>query len=81
MTNVSPSCPSATFVDCTGGADLAARAERPCQKGDDRGRMQPSTRCFLIAGLSQVIGDDLRTDPCQPIVKAASLAGYRRDRR
>lgn len=64
------------FVDATGDADVAARAGCPFEKGDKRGLMQPSTVCFVIAGLTPTAGRFLR-DPkrIRPILKAASLAG------
>ena len=64
------------FVDATGDADVAARAGCPFEMGDERGLMQPSTVCFVIAGLTPAAGRFLR-DPkrIRPILKAASLAG------
>jgi hypothetical protein len=39
------------FVDCTGDADIAARAGCPCEQGDAEGRLQPTTLCFAIEAL------------------------------
>jgi hypothetical protein len=63
------------FVDATGDADMAARAGCPFDKGDETGLMQPSTLCFLISGLREAYGKDLRTNPFATLVKQASLAG------
>ncbi|MCG3181944.1 MAG: hypothetical protein BIFFINMI_04390 [Phycisphaerae bacterium] len=64
------------YVDCTGDADLAARAGCPFQQGDRTGRMQPSTLCFLISGLRDVIAAGLPTNPFRSIVREASLNGH-----
>jgi hypothetical protein len=64
------------FVDCTGDADVAARAGCPCDQGDAKGRMQPSTLCFVVAGLrGEEVSGVLRHQPFGEIVKEASLAG------
>jgi hypothetical protein len=65
------------FVDATGDADVAARAGAPFAKG----RMQPSTVCFVIAGLDGKAADrvfDYHAPGGRPfgeIVRKASLAG------
>src|SRR6187549_1420967 len=38
-------------VDCTGDADVAFRAGVPCEKGNEKGGMQPPTLMFCIAGV------------------------------
>ncbi len=64
------------FVDATGDADVAARAGCPCEKGDENGLLQPSTVCFVIAGLrGEQARDVLHYDPFGEIVERASLAG------
>ena len=64
------------FVDTTGDADVAARAGCPFEKGGPRGLMQPSTVCFVIAGLTPAAGRFLRTPKkITPMLKAASLTG------
>ncbi|HOX06816.1 MAG TPA: FAD-dependent oxidoreductase [Planctomycetota bacterium] len=64
------------FVDATGDADVAARAGCPFEKGDERGRLQPSTVCFVVAGLTPAAGLRLsRRAIFGPLLKAASLAG------
>ena len=40
------------FVDCTGDADLAARAGAPFERGDEEGFCQPMTTCFKLANLN-----------------------------
>jgi hypothetical protein len=70
-----------TFVDCTGDADVAARAGCPYEKGDARGLLQPSTVCFVIAGISPAAGRKIRHKPgFEPILKAATLAGKLRNK-
>ncbi len=39
------------YVDCTGDADLAAWAGAPFEKGDQAGRMQPATHCFVLSNV------------------------------
>jgi len=39
------------FVDCTGDADLCARAEAPTVTGDAEGLCQPPSLCFRIGGV------------------------------
>ena len=43
--------PAKIIIDCTGDADVAFRAGVPCEKGDERGRMQPPTLMFCMAGV------------------------------
>lgn len=38
-------------IDCTGDADVSFRAGAPCEKGDDKGGMQPPTLMFCLAGV------------------------------
>lgn len=38
-------------VDCTGDADVAFRAGVPCEKGNEKGGMQPPTLMFCLAGV------------------------------
>jgi hypothetical protein len=38
-------------LDCTGDADVAYRAGVPCEKGDEKGGMQPPTLMFCLAGV------------------------------
>lgn len=38
-------------VDCTGDADVSYRAGVPCEKGNEKGGMQPPTLMFCIAGV------------------------------
>jgi hypothetical protein len=64
------------FVDATGDADVAARAGCPFEKGDEHGLLQPSTVCFVIAGLAPAAGRRIGHKPTfAPLLKAASLAG------
>ena len=44
------------YVDCTGDADLAAKAGCDFEMGDDKGNCQPMTTCFK---LSHVTKDDM----------------------
>ena len=39
------------IIDCTGDGDVAFRAGVPCEKGDERGGMQPPTLMFCLAGV------------------------------
>ena len=68
------------YVDCTGDGDLAAWAGAPHEKGDDCGRMQPATHCFIIANVDE---EALATgpavhfyDPQSPIHKALRSDKY-----
>jgi hypothetical protein len=64
------------FVDATGDADVAARAGCPFEKGDEHGLMQPSTVCFVIAGITPAAGRKIRHKPgFAPFLRAASEAG------
>jgi hypothetical protein len=38
-------------IDCSGDGDVAFRSGVPCEKGDDRGGMQPPTLMFCLAGV------------------------------
>ncbi len=40
-----------SFVDCTGDADLTARAGYPCELGDDQGRTMPPTLCSYVTNV------------------------------
>jgi len=46
-------CSASVYVDCTGDADLAAWAGAEFQKGDETGRMQPVTLCFIISNIDE----------------------------
>ena len=39
------------FIDCTGDADLAAKAGCECEYGNEEGLCQPMTLCFKISGI------------------------------
>jgi hypothetical protein len=39
------------IIDCTGDGDVAFRAGVPCEKGDERGGMQPPTLMFCLSGV------------------------------
>ena len=41
------------FIDCTGDADLYAWAGKEYLKGDEEGRMQPGTMCFVVSGIDE----------------------------
>lgn len=41
------------YIDCTGDADLAARAGVPFQKGDTGGLLQPATHCFILSNVDE----------------------------
>lgn len=41
------------YVDCTGDADLAAWAGAEVLKGDENGKMQPATHCFMISNIDE----------------------------
>src|SRR3954470_21152930 len=38
-------------IDCTGDGDVAFRAGVPCEKGNEKGGMQPPTLMFCLAGV------------------------------
>lgn len=53
-------------IDCTGDADVALRAGVPCEKGDERGGMQPPTLMFCLAGVDvEELRESLSKDPEQ----------------
>ncbi len=67
---------ASVFVDCTGDADVAARAGCPFEKGGPEGRMQPTSVCFHIAGLEgEKVSNYLSSGPFGDIVVKASLSG------
>ncbi len=41
------------YVDCTGDGDLAAWAGAEFEKGDQDGRMQPGSLCFMISNIDE----------------------------
>lgn len=43
---------AATYVDCTGDADLAVWAGADYEKGDETGDLQPATLCFAISNVN-----------------------------
>lgn len=43
---------AATYVDCTGDADLCAWAGAEFIKGDEEGDLQPATHCFVLANVN-----------------------------
>jgi len=49
-------------VDCSGDADVAFRAGVPCEKGNEKGGMQPPTLMFCMAGVDT---EKLRTSISQ----------------
>ncbi len=49
------------IIDCTGDGEVAFRAGVPCEKGDERGGMQPPTLMFSMAGVDT---DRLRMSIC-----------------
>ncbi len=68
------------YVDCTGDGDLAAWAGAPFEKGDDCGRMQPATHCFVITHVDEyALENGPRVhffDPDSPIHKAIRSDRY-----
>lgn len=40
-----------TVIDCSGDADVAYRAGVPCEKGNEKGGMQPPTLMFCMGGV------------------------------
>lgn len=40
------------FIDCTGDADVAAKAGAAFQIGDKDGTLQPATLCFILTGVN-----------------------------
>ena len=71
---------ASVFVDATGDADIAARADCPFEQGDAGGRTQGMTLCFTVAGGSRTAyleyvyrtGDGHLTQ----LVTAARAAGH-----
>lgn len=70
------------FIDCTGDADLYAWAGKEFMKGDEKGRLQPTTMCFV---LTQINEEEFlkREDPDKPLkhkyhtlIHKAQAAGY-----
>ena len=52
------------IIDCTGDGDVAFRAGVPCEKGDERGGMQPPTLMFCLAGVdTEKLRRSLSSDP------------------
>ena len=41
------------FIDCTGDADLYAWAGKEFMKGDEKGRLQPTTMCFVLSHMNE----------------------------
>ena len=41
------------FIDCTGDADLYAWAGKEFMKGDEKGRLQPTTMCFVLTHMDE----------------------------
>ncbi len=41
------------FIDCTGDADLYAWAGKEFMKGDEQGRLQPTTMCFVLTHMNE----------------------------
>jgi hypothetical protein len=64
------------FVDATGDADVAARAGAPFDQGGARGRMQPTSVCFVIAGLrSEQVDRVLWSKPFGELARKGTLSG------
>jgi hypothetical protein len=52
------------IIDCTGDGDVAFRAGVPCEKGDERGGMQPPTLMFCLVGVdTEKFRHSLANDP------------------
>jgi FAD-dependent oxidoreductase family protein len=68
------------YIDCTGDGDLAAWAGASFEKGDDSGRMQPATHCFVITNVDECALDKGPRvhffDPESPIHKAIRSDKY-----
>lgn len=68
------------YVDCTGDADLAAWAGALFQKGDETGKMQPATHCFVLSNVDESgyrNGPSLYwTNPRSPIHEILASAKY-----
>jgi len=68
------------YVDCTGDGDLAAWAGAAFEKGDESGRMQMATHCFMISNIDEEAldkGPNIHFyDPDSPIWKAVRSDKY-----
>ena len=68
------------YVDCTGDGDLAAWAGASFEKGNESGRMQPATHCFIITHVDEYAltnGPRIHFyDPDSPIHKAVQSDKY-----
>lgn len=52
------------IIDCTGDADVAFRAGVPCNKGDEKGGLQPPTLMYCMKGVNiQKLRDAIVNDP------------------
>jgi len=51
------------FVDCSGDADLTARAGYPCELGDEQGRTMPPTLCSYVANVDYHAYDAFKSSP------------------
>jgi len=71
---------AAIYVDCTGDGDLAAWSGASYEKGDEKGRLQPATHCFMIASVDEKAlanGPEIHyRDPRSPIHKAIRSKKY-----
>lgn len=70
------------LIDCTGDADVAARAGVPCSKGDPETReLQPCTMCFVLSGIDNaklqpwLWADNAKNLLLKPAIAAAKAAG------
>ena len=70
------------FIDCTGDADLYAWAGKEFLKGDKKGRLQPTTMCFVLSHMND---EEYNRNPnpdqklrvkYENILHQAKLAGY-----
>ncbi len=53
-----------TIIDCTGDGDVAFRAGVECNKGDEKGGMQPPTLMYLMRGVEmQKLRDAICNEP------------------
>ena len=70
----------AVYVDCTGDGDLAAWAGASFEKGDESGRLQPGTHCFVITHVDEYslgAGPEVHFfDPNSPIHAAVRSEKY-----